>query len=60
MELQPGAAPVVALGAKPDSVEVIFDRTRRVVSVTARKFGLVYVLVERDHKCTFYGVTSGY
>jgi len=60
MELQAGATPVLALGAKPDSVEVIFDRSRKTVRVTARKFGLVYVLVERDHRCTFYGVTSGY
>lgn len=60
MELAPGAWPVLALGAKPDAVEVLFDRGRRVVRVVAKKYGLVYVLVEREKKCTFYGVNAGY
>jgi hypothetical protein len=60
MELAPGASPVLALGEQPDAVEVVFDRGKKVVRVIARKFGLVYVLVERENRCTFYGVSSGY
>lgn len=60
MELAPGARPVLALGDKPDSVDVLFDRKKGVVRVAARRYGLVYVLVERDERCTFYGVNAGY
>lgn len=60
MELAPGASPVLALGAKPDSVDVLFDHEKNVVRVVARKYGLAYVLVERDKRCTLYGVSSGY
>ena len=60
MELAPGASPVVALGARPDAVDVVFDRGKRTVRVIAKKYGLVYVLVERDKRCIFYGVSAGY
>lgn len=60
MELAPGATPVLALGAKPDAVDVLFDREKNVVRVLARKYGLVYVLVEREKRCTFFGVNAGY
>lgn len=60
MELAPGASPVVALGQDPEAVDVLFDRARGVVRVAAKKYGLVYVLVEREKLCTFYGVSAGY
>jgi hypothetical protein len=60
MELSPGASPVLAMGAKPDAVDVLFDPARKVVRVVAKTYGLVYVLVKRDKSCTFYGVSSGY
>lgn len=60
MELAAGATPISALGSTPDAVDVIFDRKRQIVRVTAQKYGLVFVLVERAHKCTLYGVGSGY
>jgi hypothetical protein len=60
MELAPGAAPVSALGSNPDAADVTYDRGKKIVQVTARKYGLVFVTVERDGKCTLYGVSTGY
>jgi hypothetical protein len=59
MELAPGASAVSALGTS-EAVDVVYDRTRRVVQITARKYGLVFVLTERGGKCTWYGVNAGY
>lgn len=59
MELAPGAAPVSALGGN-DAVDVMFYRTRKIVRIIAKKQGLVFVLTERERKCTWYGVNSGY
>lgn len=59
MELAPGASPLSALGSS-QSVDVVYDRSRRIVRVTAKKYGLVFVLTERDRRCTWYGVNSGY
>ena len=59
MELAPGASPVSALG-RSQSVDVVYDRSRHVVQITAKKYGLVFVLTERDRHCTWYGVNAGY
>ena len=59
MELAPGAGPVSALGSS-EAVDVVYDRSRRIVRITAKKYGLVFVLTERDGRCTWYGVNSGY
>jgi len=60
MDLAPGVTPVSALGTNPDTAVVIFDRGKQTVQVTARKYGLVFVTVQRDAKCTLYGVSTGY
>jgi hypothetical protein len=59
MELAPGAMAVSARGSS-EAVDVVYDRTRKIVQITARKYGLVFVLTERDRRCTWYGVNSGY
>lgn len=59
MELAPGAKPVSALGNK-EAVTIVYDRSRGLVRITARKYGLVFVLTERDRQCAWYGVNSGY
>lgn len=60
MGLAPGARPVSARGTDADSADVIYDRGKRTVQVVARKYGLVFVTVERDSKCTLYGINTGY
>lgn len=60
MELPAGARPVSALGSNPDAIEVVFDRGRKIVRLTARKYGLVFVLTARDNECIWYGVSGGY
>ena len=60
MELAAGVSPVRALGDDPGVVDVLFDPRAKVVRVVAKKYGLVYVLVSRDAKCTLYAVNSGY
>jgi hypothetical protein len=59
MELAPGADPVSALG-RSEAVDVVYDRSRKIVRITARRYGLVFVLTERSRRCTWYGVNSGY
>jgi hypothetical protein len=60
MALAPGAAPVSALGSNPDAADVTYDRGKKTVQVVARKYGLVFITVERERKCTLYGVSTGY
>lgn len=64
MALDPGATPVSALGTSADVADVTFDRGKKIVQVTARKYGLVYVTVVRERdgvrSCTLYGVNTGY
>lgn len=63
MEIAQGASPVAALASAlggSEAIDVVYDRTRKIVRVTAKKYGLVFVLTERDHRCTWYGVNSGY
>lgn len=60
IELAPGATPVAATSGTPDAADVIYDRTRKIVRITARKYGLVFVLTEQGRRCTWYGVNAGY